>query len=290
MTMPAATVLDDTLKRDVAILSTLAQFHCATVPQLHALCFPHHALATARTTLFYLAEAHFIARSTWRVRGLSKERGQVWILTAKGHDLLQRYTPPLPPLARLDLCRPSTALEHDEWRVRIWIRTLLVRFLLEARRTPFLHGLEVQLPGNSSWPTSWAQLSQPEPDAFISVVWQPAVRQATDWLPWLASGPLVDTVIHYPIFVERTHAQTNVAELVPVWTANSSPSLHIPIVILQDEARYAAISAQVSRLSPASTIRIATWTALEAGITQDDRRDEHNLGCGLPLLPRDALA
>jgi hypothetical protein len=79
MTTPAATVLDDTLKRDVAILSTLAQLHCATVVQLHALCFPYHTLATARTTLFYLAEAHFIARSTWRLRGLSQERGQVWI-------------------------------------------------------------------------------------------------------------------------------------------------------------------------------------------------------------------
>lgn len=288
--MPAVTVLDDTLKRDVAILSTLAQLHCATVSQLHALCFPYHTLATTRTTLFYLAEAHFIARSTWRVRGLSQERGQVWILTAKGHDLLQRYVPYVPSLARIDLGRPSTALEHEEWRVRIWIRTLLVRLLLHARQLPFLHGLEVQLPGNAGWPTPCAQLAPPEPDAFISVVWHPAERQSSDWLPWLAPGPLADTVIHYPIFVERTHAQTNVAELLPLWTDNASPSPHIPIVILQDEARYAALSARVSMLPLAGAIRVATRAALEAGAARGEEHDEHNLRCGLPLLPADAVA
>jgi len=283
-------VLDDTLKRDVAILSTLAQFHCATVVQLHALCFPYHTLATARTTLFYLAEAHFIARSTWRLRGRSQERGQVWILTAKGHDLLQRYAPYVPSLARIDLGRPSTALEHEEWRVRIWIRTLLVRLLVHARQKPFLHSLAVQLPGNAGWPTSCAQLAPPEPDAFISVVWHPAERQSTDWLPWLAPRPLADTMIHYPIFVERMHARTNVAELLPPWTDDTSPSPHIPIVILQDEARYAALYAQVSMLPPAGAIRVATRAGLDAGAAPGEQRDEHNLRCGLPLLPADAVA
>ncbi len=53
MAMQAATVLEDGLKRDVAILSTLAHLHCATVSQLHALCFPFHTLATARLTLHF---------------------------------------------------------------------------------------------------------------------------------------------------------------------------------------------------------------------------------------------
>ena len=285
MTIPTATILDDTLKRDVAILSTLAQFHCATVPQLHALCFPYHALATARTTLFYLAEAHFIARSTWRVRGLSQERGQVWILTAKGHDLLQRYMPHLPPLARIDLGRPSTALEHEEWRVRIWLRTLLARLLLEARHVPFLHCLEVQFPGSANWPTSWGQLAQPEPDALISVVWHPAERQATDWLPWLACQSLPDIAIRYPIFVERAYALMNVAELLPVRIAMSSLSLVIPIVILQDEARYTSASEHVSMLAPAHLVRITTRAALERGTTHNQWQGMHDLPSGLLVRP-----
>src|SRR3712207_8901916 len=89
MARQAVTVLEDGLKRDVAILSTLAHLHCATVVQLHALCFPYHTLATARITLYYLAEAHFIARSNWRLKRESVERGQVWTLAARGHDLLR---------------------------------------------------------------------------------------------------------------------------------------------------------------------------------------------------------
>ncbi|MDQ5854489.1 MAG: hypothetical protein M3380_20945, partial [Chloroflexota bacterium] len=97
-------------------------------------------------------------------------------------------------------------------------------------------------------------------------------------------------VIHYPIFVERTHGQTNVAELLPRWTQQRSPTLHIPIVILQDEARYATICAQVSTLPPAGAIRIATRMALEANVAPSEQGDPHNLRCGLPLLPADALA
>src|SRR3954453_2462005 len=132
--MHSASQVDDMLKRDGAILSTLAHFQCATVHQLHPLCFPSHTLATARITLYYLAEAHFIARSNWRLKRESHERGQVWTLTAKGHALLQRYVQHTPPLTHIDLARPSSAIEHEEWRVRIQIRTLLVRLLLEARR------------------------------------------------------------------------------------------------------------------------------------------------------------
>ena len=86
MTPPAPTVLEDSLRRDVAILSTLAHLHCTTIPQLHALCFPYHTLATARLSLHYLAQAGFIAHTPWQVRCGSREGGQIWSLTAKGND------------------------------------------------------------------------------------------------------------------------------------------------------------------------------------------------------------
>ena len=143
MTMHTGPHTDDTLRRDIAILSTLAHLHCATVLQLHALCFPYQTLATARITLYYLAEANFGIRTCWRLKRETRERGQIWTLTAKGHDLLRRYVHDVPALTFLDLARPSTSLEHEEWRVRLQVRTLVLRLLLEARRAPLLQCLAV---------------------------------------------------------------------------------------------------------------------------------------------------
>src|SRR3712207_6058476 len=147
--MQVPTGLEDGLKRDVATLSTLAHLHCGTVQHLHALCFPHHARATVRVSLHYLAAAGFVAQSTWQTKRVSRMRGpetreeggQVWTLTPKGHALLQQYVPDVPPLAWIDLARPSTALEHEEWRVRLDVRTLLIRLVLEARSAALLNGV-----------------------------------------------------------------------------------------------------------------------------------------------------
>ena len=289
MTMQVATALEDALKRDIAILSTLAHLHYATVQQIHALCFPYHTLATARMTLHYLAEANFVAHSSWRVRGLSRELGQVWTLTAKGNGLLQRYVPHVPPLARIDLARPGSALEHEEWRVRIHVRTLLVRLLLEARATDVLSCVEVQLPWNASWPTAWGLVPQPEPDALIAVAWNPAERQPTDWLPWLAPTSVSTSAIRYPIYLERTYAQTNVAEALQTWAQLWPAPGHIPVVILQHEGRYAPTYQQLATLPLSPPLRLATWTALEAGITHEQWRDERGMPCGLHPLPLGAV-
>lgn len=289
MTIPAATVVDDTLKRDVAILSTLARLHCATVGQLHALCFPYHTLATARTTLFYLAEAHFIARSTWRVRGLSQERGQVWIVTAKGHDLLQRYSPHVPPLAHINLGRPSTSLEYEEWRVRITIRTLFVRLILEARRRPYLQTLEIQLPTSMNWASRYTQPPGLEPDAAISVLWNPPERRPDDWLPWLEAAPLPASAVCYPLFIERTHARSDLAEIVSSWITVSGASGHIPIVVLQDEGRHASSLAQVSALSQAPSIHLASSSVLEGLVGFAPRIEDHSRSCEFPLSSRDGV-
>jgi hypothetical protein len=289
-----ANTQDDTLRRDVAILSTLAQLHCATIPQLYALCSPNHTLTTVRTSLFYLAEAHCIAHSTWRVRGLTRERGQVWVLTAKGHETLRRYSPHFPPLACIDLGRPSTALEYEEWRVRIWIRTMLVRFLLHARYTSFLNRLEFQLPWNPSDLVPSKPTLPPEPDATVLVVWHPAERQPNDWLPWLvplpASQSVSQSVVCYPIFVERTHARIDIASLVSSWSATSIPSHYVPLVILQDEARSAEVHTQVSMLPAASSIRIVTRTALEGDTGPERFSNGYSHLEFLSLLPIEAAS
>jgi len=193
----------------------------------------------------------------------------VWLLGAKGHDLLQRYIPHVPPQARLDLARPSTALEHEEWRVRLHLRTLLLRLVLEARRAPLLQALEIQLPRTRSWPTAWGQAPQSEPDALVSVVWSPATSQRDDWLPWLPSRPVPTGAIHYPIYLERTHALSELAELLPIWAATWPEPRHIPVVVLRDDDRYTVACRELANLQPAAPVCLTTWTALDAGIGHD---------------------
>ncbi len=287
--MQATTGLEDGLKRDVAILSTLAHLHCGTVQHLHALCFPHRALATVRTSLHYLAAAGFVAQSTWQTRrvsrergqDISRERGQIWMLTPKGHDLLQQHILDAPPLAWIDLARPSTAIEHEEWHVQLDVRTLLVRLLLEARCTALLNYVELYLPGGIGWPWPWRCAACPQPDALISILWHPAICQSVDWLPWVAPAENAVGATHYPIYLERIHSQFSVTEIVRALAQTPTEPLHIPVVILQSEDHYASTYHQLAALPHLSPIRLATWTALEGGIAQEWWRNEEGITCGL---------
>lgn len=281
--------LDDVLKRDITVLATLAQLYCATVHQLHALCFPNHTVATVRLTLYYLAEAHFIARSRWKLKRQSQECGQIWILTAKGYDLLRRYVPLIPPLVRVELGRPNTALEHEEWRVRILVRTLVVRLLLEARRTPLLYGLGVQLPGTASWPSAWSQVPQSEPDAVVSIVWEPAKRHTPDWLPWIDGEPLPAGTVQYPIYVERTHARADIANLSSIWAELSPYTPQIPLMILANEERCEEICQQLATLKRMPTIRMASAPSLQHGPVQSVWCNGHGVVCHLQALAEDQV-
>ncbi len=278
MAMHAVTTLEDALRRDVAILSTLAHLHCATIAQIHALCFPFHTLATARLTLHYLAEANFIARSTWR---LKRDGGQVWVLTAKGNALLQRYVPRVPPLVRIDLGRPSTAVEHEEWRIRLHVRALLTGFVLQARQQALLHTADVLLPCAASWPTAWGHVSIPDPDACLRVVWHPAERKAADWLPWLDPGSDLAHAIHHPIYLERTHARTNLLDLLPAWSQVPAPQPMAPLLILASHARHAAMVQQLRRLPEAPAVRLVTWAALGGSLTRAPWTDATGVPCRL---------
>jgi hypothetical protein len=140
----------------------------------------------------------------------------------------------------------------------------VLRLLLEARRAPLLQCLDVLLPTTANWPTSWGGAPQVEPDALISIVWQPGTRKGGEWLPWLDVGTLPTTPIRYPIFVQRTHSQAIPAELLPTWAAMYSELGHIPVVVLRNEDRYTEATRQLTMLGPTSPIRLTTWAALHS--------------------------
>src|SRR5687768_6036206 len=56
------------LKRDLAVLATLAHLRCASFHHLHTLCFPRCVVATARGGLSNLAAAVYVTHSRWMVR------------------------------------------------------------------------------------------------------------------------------------------------------------------------------------------------------------------------------
>jgi hypothetical protein len=281
MVLHTRPVLTDALKRDVAILSTLAQLHYAVLPQLHALCFPLHTLATARLTLHALAEATLVSPSPWQINGGCCARGRVWTLTVKGYDLLQRYASHVPPLARLELARPSTRLEQEEWRVRLAVRTVLVRLLLEARGQPVLHRAAVSVPSQACWPTACGGGSHPAPDAVVSIVWHPAVQQPADWLPWLLPSPGPSEAIHYPIYLERAHTPTSLASILPLWVEICPAPSYIPVMILHDETRFAPPDQHHPPESPVPALRLAPWSALAASIVEASWRNACGLRCSL---------
>jgi hypothetical protein len=97
-------------------------------------------------------------------------------------------------------------------------------------------------------------------------------------------------MVCYPIFVERMHAQINVANLVSTWMATSISSHYVPLVVLRDEARFAEIHAQVSELPTVSPIRIATRTALEHETIPEQLHDAQSYLECLPILPLDATS
>jgi len=281
MTPPATTVLEDTLRRDVAILSTLDHLHCATVSQLHAICFPYNTLATARLSLHSLTQARFIAHTPWQVQCGSREGGQIWSLTAKGNDVLQRYVPHVPPLARLDLACPSSAIEHEEWRVRLQVRTLLVRLALEVRQTAVLQSIAVHLPWNMSWPSAWGHLPLPDPDACITVTWQPAERKPGDWLPWLEPTTTGGSIVYHPIFLERSYARVNLLDLLTIWAERWPDGPCVPLVILQEDDHCTPVVQQFQSVPQVPAVRLASWAALTSGVTHARLLDERGEPCCL---------
>ena len=139
---------------ELAVLHTLAQLWYATTDQLHTTCFPDEASSRARLSLATLRAAGCLDLTPWRLPHVCQERGSVWTLTRAGGAVLAAYGGTLVagPLEALDV--PSTALERDEWRVRMAVRSLIVRLIVQARRSPLLADLRVQV--RTAWPTPYA--------------------------------------------------------------------------------------------------------------------------------------
>src|SRR3954451_21104021 len=163
------------LKRDLKVLTTLALLGCATFPQLYALCFPHCVVTTARVALINLVESGYLTHSRWYLKQATRERGRVWTITPRGTTILQRYIALPVALPEIDLGCPSTSVEYDLGRTRIQARTLIVALILEARRSSFLTGLNVQLTDGLP-----AFLWEPSsPDTLLTIWWRDPTTQTS---------------------------------------------------------------------------------------------------------------
>ena len=265
------------LKRDLAVLKTLAHLGCTTFQHLHALCFPGCVAATARGALAHLCAADAITHTRWMLRHTNQQRGQIWALTTKGFDLLRRYEALPPTMLDIDLGRPSTAVEHDEWRVRMDVRTLIVALIVQARRAAFLTQLRMTLP--HTWPTAFGR--ECRPDAVLHIVWQAPSMKHSDWLPWPEAMSVRAQPIHYPIYLDRTAATSPVC-----WVQHAAGAVPVDypcvaVVVLNSEERYIQAQQELTALRYHEPVRLNTWQALAAGVASTPWRDIQGRVCSL---------
>ncbi len=113
--MQATTGLEDGLKRDVAILSTLAHLHCvwdrsaSSCIMFSPSCSGNGPNELALFGGGWICGTKYLANEACEPgtrQDISRERGQIWILTPKGHDLLQQHILDAPPIG-LDRSRPT---------------------------------------------------------------------------------------------------------------------------------------------------------------------------------------
>ena len=262
--------LDAALKCDLAVLNTLTHVGWLNMQLWQALCFPGLTIATVRTRLRYLEEAHWIEHIRWRVG--PNNGGQIWSITWQGFQMVERYLPVLALRVAPDLTRPTTALEQEEWRVRLAIRTFVVRLILAARQRPLLSSFTLTLP-QIGWPSA---LGGPalRPDGELSIAWQPAVVKPDNWLPWPSMTTDVVAAVRYPIYIDRAVELSHLSWLVEACAAEPSEQRCIPVVVLQREDHYRQAKQELEALSLQRSVRLATWVALDASIIQGGWREQ----------------
>ncbi len=255
--------LEAALNNDLAVLHTLAHVGWLTTQQVQALCFPGYTIATVRLRLRYLQEAHWIEHVRWRVS--PSGGGHIWSITRQGVGIAERYLPVPVPTLISDLGRPTTALEQNEWRIRLAIRNLVVRLILAARRLALLSSLELTLPPYA-WPPELAVPTM-QPDVELAINWHPPTVKTDTWLPWsdLPSG--ADQTTHYVIYVERSTGLSHATWLPKACTARTEQEAQIPVVVLQQADRYEHIQEQLCS-HDVDSIRLSTWPSLEAGLLE----------------------
>lgn len=261
-------VQDRARKLDNTILNTLAQLGCASFEQLHALCFPSAVLATARLKLNALVEAGVIMNSPWRLPSRSRHSGHVWTITQRGLEVMQPSSD-APPLSIPDMGRPSTAREYEEWRVRLQVRTFVVRLILEARQDRVCADFDVSF--SLAHPTPLGPLYPAQPDAVLSVQWDPSVVQPTDWLPWHSRLRDGAAVVRYPIYLERQGNVASLEQLIERSVEQSNAGVALLLLTSADRQRIALDLLRHRGYS--APMRLAHWGALQNEINSTAWRD-----------------
>lgn len=253
---------------DNTIVKTLAHLGCASFEQLHALCFPNAVLATARLKLNALISAGMIMHSPWRLPSRNRHSGHVWTITQHALEMLEQsgvpHTPSIP-----DMGRPSTAREYEEWRVRLQVRTFVVRLILEARQDPLFADLDVTF--LLAHPTPLGPLYTAQPDATLLIVWHPPTVQPIDWLPWSRPGLRSSAALSYPVYLERQGNVASLDQLIDRSTDQSTPC--IPLVLLTSADRYRIAHDLLRHRGYSRPIRLAHWNSLQSSIAGTGWRD-----------------
>lgn len=257
------------------VLATLAHLGCATLSQLHALCFPQAFASTVRLALIGLAEAGLITHSHWRLT--QGERCQVWTITTKGLAQVRRDLPHLAHVHAPDLNRPSTTREKDEWRVRIEVRSWIVRLILEARQQ--LVCASAALSTSMLYPVPLSPDGPPQPDASIALAWESATVQAPDWLPWASAPTNEATRARYRVYVERIGHPTALERWVGHCATAAQDST--PLLILATPERYHDVANVFPQEHQTSPIRLCSRTEIGSDLLRAPWRDIDGQRCSL---------
>jgi len=263
------------------VLATLAHLGCATLSQIHALCFPQAFASTVRLALIGLVEAGLITHSHWRLS--HGERCQVWTMTTKGLDRLRQDAPHLATGHAPDLNRPSTSCEKDEWQVRIAVRTLLVRLIMEARQQPVCATASVTT--SLLYPVPLMPTYPIQPDAQITIAWSSPIVQATDWLPWTTpAAPSEPGSTCYTLHVERHGHPTTLARWVEHCVSTAQDAT--PLLILATPERYAPVTTLLQQHA-AHAVRLCSRAEIATGWTTAPWRDARGQPCSItPAMTR----
>lgn len=274
-----------TIVQELAVLRSLASFGCATMQQLHKLCFPEVNPVTVRTRLRGLLDAGWITHTVWQLSRAKRARGQVWTITRSGLELLSRYDRVAPPGTVVDLGRPSTSLECEEWEARIGVRSLIVQLILEARRRPLLARLRVRIP--PLWPTLIAPGHIPTPDAELQIGWEEPTQQARDWLPWSTTDVAEAQVDTYAVYLDRSSLGT-VALTLDRWLTTTPNEAVAALLVWVTDARLAEACRRLNAVSSSSALRMTSWSAVDRELDGGWRDAAGNI-CSLRLGRQDTI-
>ena len=179
-----------------------------------------------------------IVRSRWSIAPRTA-RSNVWTITSDGLRFLYAHEAVSTTYPLLDLGRPGTAQEAAAWQARLYIRTVVTRLILEVRQFPLVAFMSII----AADLTSPAPLGAPrtDPDALLSVVWSPAIRQRMEWLPWELPAP--DQPLTYAWYVVRD-------EFARIARRHPRPRVceqTIPVFVCQSETQREHIAARLAR-------------------------------------------